>query len=29
MIRADFDNKKIELAGSMDEVGTECVIILR
>lgn len=29
MIRADFDNKKIELAGSMDEVGTECAIILR
>lgn len=29
MIRADLDNKKIELAGSMDEIGTECVLIMR
>lgn len=29
MIRADLDNKKIELAGSMDEIGTECVLVMR
>ncbi|MEE3350578.1 MAG: hypothetical protein VZR09_11145 [Candidatus Gastranaerophilaceae bacterium] len=29
MIRADLNNKKIELAGSMDEIGTECVLIMR
>ena len=29
MISADFDEGKISLAGSMDEVGTECAYILR
>ena len=29
MIRADLDNKKIELAGSMDEIGTECVLVMK
>ena len=29
MISADFDEGKINLAGSMDEVGTECAYILR
>jgi hypothetical protein len=29
MISADFDEGKISLAGSMDEVGTECAVILR
>lgn len=29
MISADFNEGKINLAGSMDEVGTECAYILR
>lgn len=29
MIIADLDNKKIELAGSMDEIGTECVLVMK
>ncbi len=29
MIRADLDNKKIELAGSMDQIGTECVLVMK
>ena len=29
MISADFDEGKISLAGSMDEVGTECAYILK
>jgi hypothetical protein len=29
MISADFNERKISLAGSMDEVGTECAYILR
>ena len=29
MISADFDEGKISLAGSMDEVGTECAYVLR
>ena len=29
MINANFDQKTIDLAGSMDEIGTECAIILR
>ena len=29
MISADFNEGKISLAGSMDEVGTECAYILR
>lgn len=29
MINANFDQKTINLAGSMDEIGTECAIILR
>lgn len=29
MISANFDQKTINLAGSIDEVGTECAIILR
>lgn len=29
MISANFDQKTINLAGSIDEVGTECAVILR
>lgn len=29
MINANFDEKKISLAGSMDEIGTECAYVLR
>ncbi len=29
MINSNFDQKTIDLAGSMDEVGTECAVILR
>ena len=29
MISANFDERKISLAGSMDEIGTECAYVLR
>lgn len=29
MINANFDERKISLAGSMDEIGTECAYVLR
>ena len=29
MINSNLDQKTIDLAGSMDEVGTECAVILR
>ena len=29
MISANFDESKISLAGSMDEIGTECAYVLR
>ena len=29
MIKADLDGKKIELAGSIDQIGTECVLVMK